>query len=71
MLGSMVQLKKFGIKFCSFKGLKATNSVKASISNFSKGAFKEAFVKKPNNIISGFNKSGLCPQDKERESAKI
>ena len=27
---------------------------------------KEAFVKKPNNIISGFNKSDLCPLDKER-----
>ena len=31
-----------------------------------KELYKEAFVKKPNNIISFFNKSGLCRLDKER-----
>ena len=31
-----------------------------------KELYKEAFVEKPNNIISGFNKSDLCPLDKER-----
>ena len=30
-----------------------------------KKLYKEAFAKKPNNIF-GFNKSGLCPLDKER-----
>ena len=31
-----------------------------------KELYKEAFVKKSNNIISVFNKSGLCPLDKEK-----
>ena len=31
-----------------------------------KELYKEAFVKKPNNITAGFNKAGLCPLDKER-----
>ena len=31
-----------------------------------KELYKETSVKKPNNTISGFKKSGLCPLDKER-----
>ena len=51
--------------------VKVLQLVKATVSNpafptLLKELYKEPFVKKPKNIISGFNKSGLCPLDKER-----
>ena len=47
------------------QGVKATVS-KPAFPTLLKKLYKEAFVKKPNSIMSDFNKSGLCPLDKGR-----
>ena len=66
MLGSMVQLKKFDTRFCKgFTGSQRNRHQKPAFPTLLKELYKEAFIKNL-TTLSGFNKYGSCPLDKQR-----
>ena len=68
MLGSMVQPKKVWYQILQklYRKSRQQTVSKPAFPTLLKELYKEISVKKPNNTISGFKKSGLCPLDKER-----
>ena len=68
MLGSMVQPKKVWYQILQklYRKSRQQTVSKPAFPTLLKELYKETSVKKPNNTISGFKKSGLCPLDKER-----